>query len=140
MDKKPLERWHGAHHYSDKVHILFLFFLFLGIGVLIWSYFVLSDSRFAYRNNPSPTIAPTPTVGQTTPVPSAEPTCRPRPACLDAIPRCLIPETSDMCPPSITPSSNSKKSGKVCTQDAKLCPDGSYVSRTGPNCEFICPE
>lgn len=28
-----------------------------------------------------------------------------------------------------------------CTQDAKLCPDGSYVSRTGPNCEFTpCPE
>ncbi len=24
----------------------------------------------------------------------------------------------------------------VCTQEAKLCPDGSYVSRTGPNCEF----
>lgn len=28
-----------------------------------------------------------------------------------------------------------------CTQDAKLCPDGSYVGRTGPNCEFAdCPE
>ncbi|MDD5221285.1 MAG: hypothetical protein PHV47_01630 [Candidatus Pacebacteria bacterium] len=28
----------------------------------------------------------------------------------------------------------------VCPQDAKLCPDGSYVSRTGPNCEFVeCP-
>lgn len=28
----------------------------------------------------------------------------------------------------------------VCTQDAKKCPDGSYVSRTGPNCEFTaCP-
>lgn len=27
-----------------------------------------------------------------------------------------------------------------CTADAKLCPDGSYVSRTGPNCEFApCP-
>lgn len=27
-----------------------------------------------------------------------------------------------------------------CTQDAKLCPDGSYVGRTGPNCEFsACP-
>lgn len=27
-----------------------------------------------------------------------------------------------------------------CTQDAKLCPDGTYVSRTGPNCEFSpCP-
>ncbi len=28
----------------------------------------------------------------------------------------------------------------MCTQDAKLCSDGSYVSRTGPNCEFkACP-
>jgi len=28
----------------------------------------------------------------------------------------------------------------VCTQEAKLCPDGSYVGRTGPNCEFqACP-
>jgi len=28
----------------------------------------------------------------------------------------------------------------ICTQDAKLCPDGSYVGRVGPNCEFApCP-
>ena len=27
----------------------------------------------------------------------------------------------------------------ACTQDAKLCPDGSYVGRTGPNCQFVCP-
>lgn len=28
-----------------------------------------------------------------------------------------------------------------CTQDAKMCPDGSYVGRTGPKCEFTpCPE
>jgi hypothetical protein len=28
----------------------------------------------------------------------------------------------------------------ACTMDAKLCPDGSYVGRTGPNCEFAaCP-
>jgi hypothetical protein len=26
-------------------------------------------------------------------------TCRPRPPCLDATPRCLIPETADMCSP-----------------------------------------
>ena len=32
-------------------------------------------------------------------LPTPTPTCVPRPACLDAIPRCLIPETSDMCPP-----------------------------------------
>lgn len=28
----------------------------------------------------------------------------------------------------------------ICTMDAKMCPDGSYVGRTGPNCEFaMCP-
>ncbi|MEN9653970.1 MAG: hypothetical protein RL235_82, partial [Chlamydiota bacterium] len=33
------------------------------------------------------------------------------------------------------------KSGQVaCTMDAKVCPDGSYVGRTGPDCEFApCP-
>jgi putative hemolysin len=30
---------------------------------------------------------------------------------------------------------------RACTMEAKLCDDGSYVSRTGPNCEFApCPE
>src|SRR3989344_1128650 len=29
----------------------------------------------------------------------------------------------------------------ACTQEAKLCPDGSAVGRTGPNCEFAeCPD
>lgn len=29
----------------------------------------------------------------------------------------------------------------ACTQEAKLCADGSAVGRTGPNCEFAaCPE
>jgi hypothetical protein len=28
----------------------------------------------------------------------------------------------------------------ACTQEAKLCPDGSYVGRTGPQCQFsLCP-
>lgn len=60
---------------------------------------------------------------------SPTPTCVPRPACLDATPRCSIAETSDMCPKEV-----------ACTQDAKLCPDGSYVGRVAPNCEFAtCP-
>ncbi len=29
----------------------------------------------------------------------------------------------------------------MCTQEAKMCPDGSFVGRTGPKCEFSpCPE
>lgn len=28
----------------------------------------------------------------------------------------------------------------ACTMDAKMCPDGSFVGRSGPNCEFeACP-
>lgn len=27
----------------------------------------------------------------------------------------------------------------MCTMDAMQCPDGSFVGRTGPNCEFVCP-
>jgi len=31
--------------------------------------------------------------------------------------------------------------GIACTMEAKLCPDGSAVGRSGPNCEFApCPE
>ena len=27
----------------------------------------------------------------------------------------------------------------ACTADAMQCPDGSWVGRSGPHCEFICP-
>lgn len=34
--------------------------------------------------------------------------------------------------PAATPS-------VACLADAKQCPDGSYVQRSGPNCDFVCP-
>jgi len=37
-------------------------------------------------------------------------------------------------------TTNPPKQPIACTQDAKLCSDGSYVSRSGPNCAFAqCP-
>lgn len=31
--------------------------------------------------------------------------------------------------------------GVACTLDAKMCPDGTYVGRVAPDCEFAaCPE
>ena len=41
---------------------------------------------------------------------------------------------------SITPSQAPGPGGDwvACTADAMQCPDGSYVGRTGPNCEFVC--
>lgn len=32
-----------------------------------------------------------------------------------------------------------KNNEVACTMDAMMCPDGSYIGRTGPNCEFVCP-
>jgi hypothetical protein len=41
--------------------------------------------------------------------------------------------------PTTNPVDNSPKT-VVCTADAKQCPDGSYVSRVAPSCEFAtCP-
>jgi hypothetical protein len=38
------------------------------------------------------------------------------------------------------PSAGGIPSGVACTMEAKLCPDGSYVGRSGPRCEFAaCP-
>jgi len=32
------------------------------------------------------------------------------------------------------------KDGSVaCTMDAMMCPDGTYVGRSGPDCKFVCP-
>lgn len=35
---------------------------------------------------------------------------------------------------------NSKPKPQACTQDEKICPDGTSVGRNGPNCTFTpCP-
>lgn len=56
------------------------------------------------------------------------------------------------CPPNYTCKLNGnypdaggacvkKENQTTCTMVAKLCPDGSYVGRSGPNCEFApCPK
>jgi hypothetical protein len=39
-----------------------------------------------------------------------------------------------------TPTETASTTEEVfCTADAMMCPDGSYVGRSGPNCEFVCP-
>jgi Immunoglobulin-like domain of bacterial spore germination len=44
-------------------------------------------------------------------------------------------------PAPVTPLSvaTTTPSTTLCTADAMLCPDGSYVGRTGEKCEFVCP-
>jgi hypothetical protein len=39
----------------------------------------------------------------------------------------------------LSSSNQSAPDAVVCTMDAMQCPDGSYVGRSGSNCEFVCP-
>jgi phage shock protein PspC (stress-responsive transcriptional regulator) len=48
-------------------------------------------------------------------------------------------ETGEATPPPSNPQSLPNTEPVVCTMDAKMCPDGSFVGRSGPNCEFVCP-
>lgn len=42
--------------------------------------------------------------------------------------------------PTLSPTPEAPAQGVACTEEAKICPDGSAVGRTGPNCEFApCP-
>lgn len=43
-------------------------------------------------------------------------------------------------PPSLPTTPKESSMPVACTMDAKQCPDGSYVGRSGPKCEFApCP-
>lgn len=47
------------------------------------------------------------------------------------------PFTAGITLPNTTPSSNIKG----CPMDAKECPNGTFVGRSGPKCEFVaCPK
>lgn len=47
-----------------------------------------------------------------------------------------LPDTTPPPTPQVSPSTDDQV---MCTMDALECPDGTYVGRTGPNCEFVCP-
>lgn len=44
-------------------------------------------------------------------------------------------------PSSTTPTIPDRPDGDqiACTMEAMMCPDGTYVGRSGPNCQFVCP-
>ena len=49
----------------------------------------------------------------------------------------LLAATADGC--SQTSYPDTPPPSVACTEEAKQCPDGSFVGRSGPHCEFICP-
>jgi len=60
-------------------------------------------------------------------------TCNPK--CYYSTPKCLI--ASVMCTSNKIISTTTNP--VACTMDAMMCPDGTYVGRSGPDCKFVCP-
>lgn len=78
-------------------------------------------------------LIPTPTpIASTTPTASPEPVVEPS----------VTASASASVRPAKTPLSTKTPdgSGVACTMDAKMCPDGSFVGRVPPLCQFApCP-
>jgi hypothetical protein len=55
-------------------------------------------------------------------------------ACMQANPS--KPSTQTQEPTETKPPAENQV---MCTMDAKQCADGSWVGRSGPTCEFVCP-
>ncbi len=52
----------------------------------------------------------------------------------------VVPEDSGVEPNPLTAHPDAPPPGHGCSKDAKKCPDGSVLARTGPSCEFpACP-
>ncbi len=49
---------------------------------------------------------------------------------------CACTKTADKPPMQIAPPDRGEV---MCTQEVMQCPDGSWVGRSGPKCEFVCP-
>jgi hypothetical protein len=39
----------------------------------------------------------------------------------------------------LSPGAGESPEPVFCTADAYQCPDGTWVGRTGPDCQFVCP-
>lgn len=71
------------------------------------------------------------------------------PACRHSVPACMIatpgPQTyGNRCMMNAAGATflyegQCRSTTVACTMDAMRCHDGSYVGRSGPNCQFVCP-
>ncbi len=58
----------------------------------------------------------------------------------DATRSATASSTTPVTPAPTKPSTSTPAAPVACTMEAKMCPDGSYVGRSGPKCEFAaCP-
>jgi hypothetical protein len=92
-------------------------FVLMSLAVVGFFYYQNQQLKDIIANYPTPVVSISPSI---IPSPTIEATASASPIANKTI------------KPSSTP--------KACTMEAKICPDGSAVGRSGPNCEFApCP-
>lgn len=137
----------SGHHFFLRANVIIVISVFVLTTVLLVGGFLALKGKQNQAHKKDKQVV------KVSPTPKQTPYCRPRPACLEQNPPCLIAETPDMCPPpnasksaspSPTPtptaSPDQTPTGIFCTMEAKECPDGSFVGRQPPNCDFApCP-
>jgi hypothetical protein len=94
-------------------------FILLSLGVIIFLYYQNQQLKSIISNYQNVQLTPTP-VATSTPM--------------------VFETASPSASPKSTKISTPSAKLKACTMEAKICPNGSSVGRTGPNCEFApCP-
>lgn len=109
-----VQKFRGENNSFNTVLLLIATFTTFVLVILL---FILIQKKVQIPSETQPSNIITPTIKPISPSPTL-------------IPTITIP----------VPTSTSSAQPKACTQDAKICPDGTGVGRTGPNCEFApCP-
>lgn len=135
----PMTHYQKLGKQQPKVRAKHTFWM-VGIAFLLiflsGAYFLHSEIESLKKESAVPT--PLPTIAEksepvTTPneaKPSIAPSIETQPSVIPT-----LPLRSTQTPVPSTPVEEMT----MCTQDAMQCPDGSWVGRSGPACEFKCP-
>jgi len=100
-------------------------FILFSLGVIVFLYYQNQQLKSIISDYQKVQITPTPTG---------------TPVVLETASPSASPKSTKSPKPTLLPLKTSSATIKACTMEAKICPDGSSVGRTGPNCEFTpCP-
>lgn len=132
---------HKPLHHSDSRLVIALALLVIGLVTFAAAYFSSLSERSTPVKNRACTEEAKLCPGGTT-VSRTGPNCE-----FTACPSMTLPDYPGLAEePIVVPGSGVKDEGKIedgvmCTQEVKMCSDGSYVGRSGPNCAFApCPK
>lgn len=135
---------HKPLHHSDSRLVIALALLVIGLVTFAAAYF----SSLSSVGSGSASVKNRACTEEAKLCPGGTTVSRTGPNCeFTACPSMTLPDYPGLTEePIAVPGSSAKDEGKIeggvmCTQEVKMCSDGSYVGRTGANCAFApCPK